>query len=87
MYMKLSSKKIKINDFLEAKIRFKWYRDNTFGFDGTMGLGASECEEPIILNDDGEIIAHVSYNGRIWAGEPKNWNKSTREITLLMGVM
>ena len=27
-----------------------------------------------------KVIANVSYNGRIWEGEKKDWNSDTKEI-------
>lgn len=36
---------------------------------------APECA---ILDDQGQPVAHVSYNGRIWAGMPRDWHPDTQ---------
>jgi hypothetical protein len=30
-----------------------------------------------LIADGGEIVAHVSYNGRVWAGRPTDWKPGT----------
>lgn len=40
-----------------------------------------------IISPDGKLIAHVSYNGRIWEGEAKDWTSKTIEITDLDKVL
>jgi hypothetical protein len=45
--------------------------------------GASRFPEVRIIDlSTGNTVAHVSYNGRIWEGEPRTWTPSTREILL-----
>lgn len=45
------------------------------------GLGSSDvvrgCGEYM---EDGRVVAHVSYNGRMWQGAARAWNPSTVEI-------
>jgi hypothetical protein len=36
--------------------------------DDKAGEGASNTPSPKIVDERGEVIGHVSYNGRIWAG-------------------
>jgi hypothetical protein len=33
-----------------------------------LGLGPAEAPRCVILDDAGAIVAHVAYNGRVWAG-------------------
>lgn len=41
------------------------------------GVGSSRFKDPIIYEGD-KAVAHVSYNGRVWAGSPREWTaKST----------
>lgn len=36
--------------------------------------GASKCPRGMgLIADGGKIVAHVSYNGRVWAGRPQDW--------------
>ncbi len=41
-------------------------------------LGSSNWSGGQILDDDNKVIAHVSYNGRVWEGE--QWTPQTKEI-------
>jgi hypothetical protein len=34
-----------------------------------LGLGASNAPPCHIVNERGQCVAHVSYNGRVWPGE------------------
>lgn len=34
-----------------------------------LGVGASQAPKCLILDDRHRVFAHVSYNGRVWAGE------------------
>ena len=33
-----------------------------------------------ILDDQGQPVAHVSYNGRIWAGMPRDWRSDAAPL-------
>lgn len=37
------------------------------------GLGASEAPLCLIIDDARTVIAHVSYNGKVWPGGPAYW--------------
>lgn len=34
-----------------------------------LGVGASQTPRTLILDGSGKVVAHVSYNGRVWPGE------------------
>lgn len=42
----------------------------------TLGLGASEAPNCDILDTFGRPIGYVSYNGRVWIGNRKDWASS-----------
>lgn len=43
--------------------------------------GASNAPGVTIVDlDSGKTLAHISYNGRMWEGEAKDWTSKTREI-------
>ncbi len=43
--------------------------------------GASRFPHVRILDPvTGAVVGHVSYNGRMWEGEPGSWTPATREI-------
>ena len=33
-----------------------------------LDLGASQMPKGFVLDSDGSVIGHISYNGRVWAG-------------------
>lgn len=41
------------------------------------GTGASRTPTPLIIGSDGRLIGHISYNGRVWAGDPRAWDEQT----------
>ena len=45
----------------------------------TRGIGAVRTWKFVVL-DDGRIVAHVSWNGRMWEGDERSWTEQTREI-------
>ncbi len=67
-------KSVKVNSFAEAKQKCMEFIDRN-------DLGGGNWSGGIIKDDTGKIIAHVSYNGRVWVGE--HWTKDTKEITEL----
>lgn len=38
-----------------------------------LGLGGSQTPPCRILDGDGRQVAHVSYNGRVWEGDARDW--------------
>lgn len=45
------------------------------------GLGASQIGgHALIVNESGATVAHVSYNGRVWAGLPSGWTPESTPI-------
>ena len=44
------------------------------------GLGASHAPTPHILTAQGKHVGYVSYNGRIWAGWPCEWNAADKPL-------
>ena len=39
--------------------------------------GASRTPSCDVLDSSGNLIGHVSYNGRIWAGSVRDWSDKT----------
>lgn len=42
------------------------------------GVGNSGWSGAKLYDDDGKLIGHVSYNGRVWAGPARAWSTNTR---------
>jgi len=58
----------------EASKMFRdWIDLNDFG---ASNLKASDGH----LFKDGKRIGFISYNGRVWEGDPRKWNSSTKEM-------
>jgi hypothetical protein len=62
MFLQIGRKRFQIASFEEASRMFCAARDK-------LGEGASRTPSPKIVDERGEVIGHVSYNGRVWAGE------------------
>lgn len=37
------------------------------------GIGGSQFPTPLLYDGAGKLIGYVSYNGRVWAGHPRDW--------------
>lgn len=61
MFMQLGRKRFQVASFEQASRMFCEARDRS-------GNGASKTPTPLIVDENGAVIAHISYNGRVWAG-------------------
>lgn len=61
MFLEIGRKRFQIASFEEASRMFCLARDKA-------GEGASRTPSPMIVDEQGAVIGHVSYNGRVWAG-------------------
>jgi len=61
MFLEIGHKRFQIASFEEASRMFCGVRDKA-------GEGASRTPSPMIVDEQGAVIGHVSYNGRVWAG-------------------
>lgn len=55
-----------VSDMVHASRLVATIRDRT-------GAGASELGDAFPIFEDGKMIAHVSYNGKVWRGHPEDW--------------
>lgn len=52
----------------------RMYREAIERYDRETGRGgASTVPACHIVTDGGEVVGYVSYNGKVWAGDPKAW--------------
>lgn len=65
MTFELFGKLYRVASFEEASAQFSAARDKS-------GRGSSSMPLPEI-KQDGNVIGHFSYNGRIWAQPSKDW--------------
>ena len=68
--MRLGRKVHKIESFAHASRLYCAERDRR-------GVGASRMHAAPITDPDGSTVAYVSYNGRVWQGEPREWTPDT----------
>jgi hypothetical protein len=61
MFLQIGRKRFQIASFEQASLMFCAARDKA-------GEGASRTPSPKIVDERGEVIGFVSYNGRVWAG-------------------
>jgi hypothetical protein len=62
MFLQVGGKAYQVTSFVQASQMFCIARDKN-------GEGASNTPSPLIVDDAGLVIAHVSYNGRVWSGD------------------
>ena len=66
LFLKVGHKLYQVASYQQASEMFCRARD-------AADCGASEiCSQPIV-DEAGQDIAYVSYNGRVWPGSAKNW--------------
>lgn len=61
MFLEIGRKRFQVASFEQASNMFCIARDR-------MGEGASKTPSPMIVDERGNVIGHVSYNGRVWTG-------------------
>jgi hypothetical protein len=61
MFLQVGERRYQVASFEQASQMFCIARDKN-------GEGASKTPSPLIVDDAGAVIAHVSYNGRVWPG-------------------
>ena len=47
-----------------------------------LNLGASQAPQCIIKARNGRVVAHISYNGKVWRGGPECWQSGMKPIYL-----
>lgn len=45
-----------------------------------LDLGSSRAPACDILDGTGQIVAHVSYNGRVWLGARRDWQPGSQPL-------
>ncbi|HTR86214.1 MAG TPA: hypothetical protein VMI56_17150 [Reyranella sp.] len=63
--IRVGRKSYPVADYAEASRMVEAARDRS-------GVGVSHFPDALIFEGDA-LVAHVSYNGRVWAGHPRAW--------------
>lgn len=70
--------------FASEVVAFGSYRDASEAwsrFRDASGLGASQMPPmPEIVDEQGRVIANISYNGRVWPGRAKDWHSDLQPL-------
>lgn len=73
LYMQIGRKRYQITSFQEASEKFSAARER-------FGKGASKTPTPLLINQRGDVIGYVSYNGRVWSGMPSEWQSGQKPL-------
>lgn len=72
--MAIGKRRYAVSSLAEASAMFCAARDKA-------GTGASQTPTPMVFDAaTGKLVAHVSYNGRVWAGHPRDWTPRTKPL-------
>lgn len=71
LFIQIGRKRYEVQSFEQASVMFCQARDKS-------GLGASGVKDPLIVDERGQTVAHVSYNGRVWPG--KSWQPGIQPL-------
>jgi 2'-5' RNA ligase/GNAT superfamily N-acetyltransferase len=77
LFVQLGRQRYAVDSFADASERFTAARQLSERSGGPRG---SEIPVPLLVNASGEVIGHISYNGRVWSGRPEDW---TSDLTPL----
>ncbi len=75
LYGSEKNKVVTVTSFKEASDVCRDFIDNN-------DLGSGNWSGGEILDENNKIIAHVSYNGRVWEGRIGDWNGNTKQIEI-----
>jgi hypothetical protein len=67
--MEILGRKIRVANAEEASRVVSEIRDRS-------GAGASEMGSMFPIREDGVLIGYVSYNGKVWKGDPEDWKNA-----------
>jgi N12 class adenine-specific DNA methylase len=82
MYLEVGNKRYQVSDYKDASEKVVQARD-VFELHGGSG---SNFPSPTIVDSNGKVIAHVSWNGRVWPGrpgrpgDPGDWTPDTKPL-------
>jgi hypothetical protein len=70
IYVRTCGKTFPVATLADASALFCATRDR-------FGEGASRTPPADVVDGSGNLIGHISYNGRIWAGAARDWSATT----------
>lgn len=82
MYLEIGEKRYQISDYKDASDKVSAAREKLIEQGGDIHAFAA----PSIVDSNGKVIAHVSWNGRVWPGrpgrpgDPGDWTPDTKPL-------
>lgn len=73
MFLQIGERRYQVYSYEQASAMFCKARD-------VFGEGASKTPSPALVDQNGVAFGYVSYNGRVWAGEAKDWSNETATL-------
>lgn len=73
MFLQIGERRYQVYSFEQASQMFCKARD-------AFGEGASKTPSPLLVDQSGVPFGYVSYNGRVWAGDLRNWSNETTTL-------
>lgn len=73
MFLQVGRKRYQVESLKQASEMFCTVRDKA-------GNGASRTPSPLLVDDCGRVVDHISYNGRVWSGMPQDWQSGQRPL-------
>lgn len=67
--VEILGRRFPVQDIVEASRLVEAVRDRS-------GAGASEMGGEFPIYEDGRMIGYVSYNGKVWRGDPERWREA-----------
>lgn len=71
IFLRIGRREYPVADFAQASEMFCRARDES-------GFGASKVPQVFIVDDAGECVAKISYNGRVWP--PEEWQPGQQPL-------
>lgn len=71
LILTIGKREIEVVDFKQASYVYSLARDKS-------GQGASKFPNGKLTDNKGNVIAHISYNGKVWQGE--QWKSGTEPL-------
>jgi len=69
MFVQIGTTRYEIGSLAQASEKFEAARDEAW----RQGATSEDLPRPLITDANGNVIGHISQNGRVWSGKPADW--------------
>lgn len=74
LFLEVGKKRYGVADFKEASEKVVQVTEEGM----RQGLGGSDFKSPLIVDQSGNVIGYVAWNGRVFEGTPEHWTADTK---------